>query len=63
MIQKLQRIQNCAARLVTRQPRFANVTPILKELHWLPIEQRVTFKVLLLAFKGLNGLAPQYMTC
>ena len=48
MIQKLQRIQNCAARLVTGQSRFAHVTPILKELHWLPIEQRVTFKVLLL---------------
>ena len=62
VIQKLQRIQNCAARLVTGQPRFAHVTPILKELHWLLIEQQVTFKVLLLAFKGLNGLAPQYVS-
>ena len=52
-------IQNCAARLVTGQPKFAHVTPILKELHWLPIEQRVAFKVLLLAYKGLNGLAPK----
>ena len=49
LIQKLQCIQNCAARLVTGQPKFAHVTPILKELHWLPIEQRVAFKVLLLA--------------
>ena len=62
LIQKLQRIQNCAARLVTGQPKFAHVTPILKELHWLPIEQRVAFKVLLLAYKGLNGLAPKYIS-
>ena len=61
LFQKLQRVQNCAARLVTGQPRFARVSPILKELHWLPIEQRVTFKVLLLAYKGLNGLAPEYI--
>ena len=62
LIQKLQRIQNCAARLVTGQPKFAHVTPILKELHWLSIEQRVAFKVLLLAYKGLNGLAPKYIS-
>ena len=62
LIQKLQRIQNCTARLVTGQPKFAHVTPILKELHWLPIEQRVAFKVLLLAYKGLNGLAPKYIS-
>ena len=62
LIQKLQCIQNCAARLVTGQPKFAHVTPILKELHWLPIEQRVAFKVLLLAYKGLNGLAPKYIS-
>ena len=47
---------------MTGQPKFAHVTPILKELHWLPIEQRVAFKVLLLAYKGLNGLAPKYIS-
>lgn len=58
----MQRIQNCAARLVARQPRTAHICPVLKELHWLPVEQRVTFKVLLLTFKALNGLVPLYLS-
>ena len=62
MIQKLQRVQNCAARLVAGQPRAAHICPVLKELHWLPIEQRITFKVLLLTFKALNNLAPPYLS-
>ena len=57
-MKKLQRVQNCAARLVAGQPRAAHIRPILKELHWLPVEQRITFKVLLLTFKALNNLAP-----
>ena len=36
--------------------------PVLKELHWLPVEQRITFKVLLLTFKALNNLAPPYLS-
>ena len=62
MIQKLQRVQNCAARLVAGQPRAARICQVLKELlkHWLPVEQRITFKVLLLTFKALNNLAPPY---
>ena len=43
MIQKLQRVQNCAARLVAGQPRAAHILPVLKELHSLPMEQRITF--------------------
>ena len=62
MIQKLQRVQNCAACLVAGQPRPAHICPILKELHWLPVEQRITFKVLLLTFKALNNLAPPYLS-
>ena len=62
MIQKLQRVQNCAARLVAGQPRAAHICPVLKELHWLPIEQQITFKVLLLTFKALNNLAPPYLS-
>ena len=62
MIQKLQRIQNCTACLVAGQPRAAHIRPVLKELHWLPIEQRITFKVLLLTFKALNNLAPPYLS-
>ena len=61
MIQKLQRVQNCAARLEAWQLRAARICPVLKQLHWLPVEQRITFKVLLLTFKVLNNLAPPYL--
>ena len=60
-INKLQRVQNSAARLVTRTQKFNHITPVLVQLHWLPVRQRITFKVLLMAFKALNGLAPSYM--
>ena len=55
------RIQNAAARLVTGTPRFCHVTPLLFHLHWLPISYRIKFKILLLTFKCLYGLAPNYL--
>ena len=60
-IMKLQRIQNAAARLVTGAPRFCHVAPLLCHLHWLPISYRIKFKILLLTFKCLYGLAPNYL--
>ena len=45
-IQKLQRQQNAAARLITRTQKFDHITPVLINLHWLPIEHRVIFKLL-----------------
>ena len=60
-IMKLQRIQNAAARLVKGAPRFCHVTPLLFHLHWLPISYRIKFKILLLTFKCLYGLAPNYL--
>ena len=36
-INKVQSVQNCLARVVTRSPRFCSVTPLLKSLHWLPV--------------------------
>ena len=60
-INKLRRVQNAAARLVTNTPRICHITPILKDLHWLPIKYRIEFKIVLLIFKCLYGLAPQYL--
>ena len=60
LIAKLQRIQNCAARLVAKQPRAVHISTVLKSLHWLPVEHRITFKVLLLTYKAINNLAPSY---
>ena len=60
-IVKLQRVQNAAARLLTSSSKYSNITPVLKELHWLPVRFRIHFKILLLTFKALNGMAPDYI--
>ena len=60
-ILKLQRVQNSAARLVTGARRRDHVTPILKDLHWLPIRKRILFKLLLVVYKSLHNLAPTYI--
>ena len=51
-----------AARIVVQQPKFSHVTPILEQLHWLPVHARVQYKVLLLLFKSVNNIAPTYLT-
>ena len=60
-ISKLQRVKNAAARLITNTPRYDHVTPVLRSLHWLPVKERVTFKILTLSFKAIHGLAPDYI--
>ena len=62
LLDKVQRVQNAAARLVSRSQKYDSITPILKELHWLPVKQRINFKILLLTYKALNKLAPQYIS-
>ena len=57
-----QRIQNCAARLTAKIKKYDHITPILNELHWLPIEKRIVFKILLFMYKVLHNLAPQYIS-
>ena len=57
---KLQRIQ-AAAKLIYRIPRYCHVTPLLMELHWLPVASRIIFKIILLAFKAVNSQAPEYI--
>ena len=59
---KLQSVMNTAARLVTRTRKFDHITPVLQDLHWLPIESRSKFKILLLVYKCLYGLAPSYLS-
>ena len=54
-LQRLQRRQNAAARVLTFRKKFEHITPVLKELHWLPIKYRVKFKILLLVNKCLDG--------
>ena len=60
-LKKLQRLQNIAARIVTLTPRRAHITPVLIELHWLPVRERIMFKVCLMVYKCLHGVAPTYL--
>ena len=59
---RLQRIQNTAARLILQRDRWSSATTMLNELHWLPIKKRISFKVLLMLYKAINGLAPDYIS-
>jgi len=61
-LDKLQRIQNTAARVVTRSKTTDHITPVLQDLHWLPVKQRIIFKILLITYKALHSLAPVYIS-
>ena len=62
LLNKLQKVQNTAARIIKRIPRQNHITPILKELHWLPVKYRIEYKSLLITYKALNGQAPSYIS-
>lgn len=61
-LHRLQMVQNSAARLLTGTRKREHITPVLAELHWLPVKYRIDFKILLFVFKALNGLVPQYIS-
>ena len=61
LLQKVQSVQNAAARLVSGASRRDHITPVLRELHWLPVHQRIHFKLGCLMYKSLSGQAPQYL--
>ena len=56
---KLQRVMNASARLVYCAPKWCHITPLLRELHWLPVSNRI--EIILLTFKELHGMAPDYL--
>ena len=61
LIKKIQRVQNYAARIINRTTWEDSISKQLKELHWLPIKERIQYKVILFVFKALNNLAPTYL--
>ena len=58
---RLQLVQNAAAKVITGNKKHGHVTPILYDLHWLLIEQRIVFKLLLTCYKALNDVGPLYI--
>ena len=59
---RLQKIQNTAARILTFSRKSCHITPILKELHWLPVNQRIVFKLLMIVYKCIDNIAPSYLS-
>ena len=60
-IQKLQRIQNMAAKVVLCKSKYESSHESLQELHWLPIHRCIQHKILTLVYKCMNGQAPDYL--
>ncbi len=62
LINKLRMVQNAAARVLTKTRNYDHISPVLSTLHWLPIRHLIDFKILLITYKDLNGLAPRYLS-
>ena len=61
LLNRLQLVQNRAARIVTFTKKYERTTPSLIVLHWLPVEYRFIYKILLLVYKAINGLSPSFI--
>ena len=61
-INRLQRIQNNAARIVSKIKKVDHISPVLAHLHWLPVKKIIQFKILLLTYRCLHDMAPQYLS-
>ena len=60
-ISKLQKAQNCAARLILGKPRSESATSMLKTLHWLPVKARIEYKISGLCYNTLHSSMPPYL--
>jgi len=60
-MRQVQSVQNAAARLMTGAKRREHITPILRQLHWLPVRRRVEFKMTSLVYQVLSSKVPTYL--
>lgn len=60
-LDRLQSVMHCAARLIHSSARYDHVTPLLIDLHWLSVPERIMFKLSTLVYRCLNGMGPQYL--
>jgi hypothetical protein len=58
VLSRLQFAQNAAARMITRTKKYDHISPVLRSLHWLPVKDRIVFKILLLVYKVMHNLSP-----
>ena len=61
-IKRLSRLQNIAPRIITRTKPTEHITPVLRDLHWLPIKDRIIFKILVYVYKSNNNMSPLYIS-
>jgi hypothetical protein len=61
LLDRLQSVLNAAARLVLSARKYDHVTPLLRELHWLRVPERITFRLAVLVYRCQAGLAPSYL--
>ena len=61
-IDKLQKVQNAAARLVCKAKKSDHIHPSLETLHWLPVTHRIQYKISTICFNSISGTAPQYLS-
>ena len=60
-INRLQSIQNAAARLVSGTKKYEHIVPVLISLHWLPVKARIEYKILLITYKIITDCCPLYL--
>ncbi|CAB4021410.1 Hypothetical predicted protein [Paramuricea clavata] len=60
-IKKLQAVQNFACRIIANGKKIDHITPILKDIGWLPVKEHLLFKDLVMIYKCINSLAPKYL--
>ena len=61
LLDKIQRVINCSARLICKAPKPAHIIPLLYDLHWLPIGSRIKYKIALICFHIVSGTAHPYL--
>ena len=62
LINKLQKVQNCAARLILQARKHDHITPLLHTLHWLPIQSRINYKLSVICHNFFYGSSPHYLS-
>eukprot|EP00745_Piridium_sociabile_P025212 TRINITY_DN39921_c0_g1_i18.p1 TRINITY_DN39921_c0_g1~~TRINITY_DN39921_c0_g1_i18.p1 ORF type:complete len:291 (-),score=25.65 TRINITY_DN39921_c0_g1_i18:34-906(-) len=62
LIERMQKVQNHAARLIFKSSRRDHITPLLHDLHWLPIQSRISYKLSSICFSSATGTGPEYLS-